>query len=71
MSPTTTRRTCWPLAAAQPDSARPRPSWAEWCAWQAKRAARQRHFGDLPFSDRELAHLAFVRWLYQTGRILP
>ncbi|HEU5441909.1 MAG TPA: hypothetical protein VFU88_21695 [Ktedonobacterales bacterium] len=61
-------RSTWPLAATQPPGARPRPTWAEWCAAQERRIARQRRFGDLPFSDRELAHLAFVRWLHQTDR---
>lgn len=70
MAPATTRRT-WPLAATQPANARPRPTWAEWSAAQAKRIARRQRFGDLPFNDRELAHLAFVRWLHQTERILP
>lgn len=64
-----TTRYSWPLAAAQPTHARPRPTWAEWCAVQQRQIAIQRCFGDQPFNGRELAHLAFVRWLYHTDRI--
>ena len=32
---------------------------------------RDRHQADLrPFTARELAHLHFVRWLHQTGRVI-
>lgn len=60
---------CWaqPFVAIQ--NLNISPTWEEWCSSQARRIARQRQFGELPFNDRELAHLLFVRWLYQTGRI--
>ena len=40
--------------------------------WQALDALRQgyRQDHDL-FSDRERACLCFLRWLYQTGRLVP
>ena len=51
-------------------------SWEDWCA------RLQRELGhEVPppehrrpgssLSDRELARLAFLRWLYDTGRIVP
>lgn len=61
----------WPLMAAQIPNACPHPTWAEWCATQQRRIARQRQYGELPFNDRELAHLEFLRWLAQTNRIQP
>lgn len=64
-----TTRCSWPLAAAQPADARPRPTWAEWCAAQERQIAHRRQFGDAPFSNRELAYLAFVRWLHHSDRI--
>jgi hypothetical protein len=30
-----------------------------------------RQHASLPFSDREVARLSFMRWLYQTGRLDP
>lgn len=63
----TPARRAWPLTATHLPNAR--PSWAEWSALQARRIERQRRFGDLPFSDRELARLTFLRWLYQTDRL--
>ena len=41
-------------------------------AWQALRALRTRYgqHRDL-FSAGELARLRFLRWLYQTGRLVP
>ncbi len=48
------------------------PTWEEWCAWQRcllgseQRERACQHKG-LPFSERELKHLSFVRWLSQTG----
>ena len=68
---TTTRGTGWPLAAAQPLGTRPNPTWAEWSAKQARQTARRQRYGDLPFSDRELARLAFLRWLYRAERVVP
>ena len=47
-------------------------SWSEWCARQ------QGTLGDVqcrkqgvPFSEQQQARLAFLRWLYQTGRLDP
>jgi hypothetical protein len=55
-------------AAAYPSS---KPlSWTEWCASQQRTVhEEQRRQESLPFSERELACLSFVRWLYQTGRL--
>jgi hypothetical protein len=52
------------------------------CSWEDWRANQQRLLGDeqrqqdypldrTPFSRPELARLAFVRWLSQTGRLDP
>lgn len=73
MSEKMTTATCcsWPLAAAQPTNGRPRPTWAEWCATQQRQIARQQRCSALPFSDRELAHLEFLRWLAQTDHLQP
>lgn len=40
--------------------------------WQALAVLRQqyRQHRDC-FSSREVAHLRFLRWLYQTGRLVP
>ena len=47
-------------------------TWAEWCAWhQRTQRVAQRQQERIGFSDRELAHLSFVRWLSQTGRLAP
>jgi hypothetical protein len=51
-------------------------TWEEWCAEQRRRLggeARQhaRQHDRLPFNDREVARLSFVRWLKQTGRLDP
>jgi hypothetical protein len=60
----------WTATASVPTTAA--PTWADW------RARQQRILRDeqlrrhcLPFTERELAHLLFVRWLYQTGRLGP
>jgi hypothetical protein len=53
------------------------PTWEEWCASQRRilsggekhQQARQPESG--PFSDRELARLSFLRWLYQQGVVDP
>lgn len=68
---TTTRSTTWPLAATHPPCGKPIATWDEWSAAQAQRITRRQRYGDLPYSDRELARLAFLRWLYQTERIIP
>jgi hypothetical protein len=52
------------------------PTWEAWCAWQQRLLRREqlRHvcpYDSRPFSDRELARLSFVRWLYQRGHLDP
>jgi hypothetical protein len=46
--------------------------WAEWCARQqcTLRDEQLRQQG-MPFTERELARLSFVRWLCQTGHVAP
>ncbi len=45
-------------------------TWEQWCAHQQHSLSReQRRRENNGFSDRELARLSFVRWLYQGGRI--
>ena len=63
--------TGWP-ALSRASTAKTRLTWTEWCAFQqcAQQAEKRRQDG-IPFSDRELAYLAFERWLYQTGRLVP
>jgi hypothetical protein len=41
------------------------PTWAEWCGRQqgTLRARQRRPLSGVPFTERELARLAFVRWL--------
>ena len=40
--------------------------------WQMLRTLRTRYRTERDqFSDAERAHLHFVRWLYQTGRLVP
>jgi hypothetical protein len=62
--------------AASETAAKTASTWDEWCACQRrllgseKRQQARQHEG-MPFSDRELARLSFVRWLYQTGRLDP
>jgi hypothetical protein len=48
------------------------PTWDDWCASQRRilggeqqQQARQPQSGH--FTDRELARLSFLRWLYQQG----
>ena len=45
-------------------------TWAEWCA-RHQGTLRDEHLRQqgVLFSERELAHLAFVRWLRQTGHL--
>jgi hypothetical protein len=46
--------------------------WAAWCArQQGALRDQQRRRQDVPFSERELKCLSFVRWLSQTGRLDP
>lgn len=52
------------------------PTWSDWCARQRcilsgenqQQACQQERS---QFSDRELARLSFVRWLYQSGCLDP
>jgi hypothetical protein len=58
--------------AAEQAAVNTAPTWEEWCAWQrrllgSEQRQQARQHGSSPFSDRELARLSFVRWLYQTG----
>jgi hypothetical protein len=51
-------------------------TWNEWCGYQQRILGGEKHQQarqqeSIPFSDRELARLSFVRWLYQTGRLDP
>jgi hypothetical protein len=47
-------------------------TWAEWCARQQRTLwDEQRRKQGVPFTERELARLSFVRWLCQTGRLGP
>ena len=59
----------WPLPATM--APRARLTWQEWQAWQARHALRSQEPACVPFSDRALARLSFVRWLYRTGRLGP
>jgi hypothetical protein len=45
-------------------------TWAEWRAHQQRTLPdkRRQHAGER-FTERERAHLSFVRWLYHTGRL--
>jgi hypothetical protein len=62
--------------AASQTAGKTAPTWDEWCAGQRRLlGSKQRppscQHENSPFSERELAHLSFVRWLYQTGRLDP
>jgi hypothetical protein len=60
----------WTASAVVP-GARPL-TWAEWCAQlQSGRWDERSRREGASFSERELARLSFVRWLYQTGRLEP
>jgi hypothetical protein len=51
---------------------KPAFTWDEWCTRQQRILGGERHQQEsAPFTDRELARLTFVRWLYQTGRLDP
>jgi hypothetical protein len=60
----------WTATAVAP-SIRPL-TWSEWCIRQqgTLRDEQDRRQG-VPFSARELAHLSFLCWLCQTGRLDP
>jgi hypothetical protein len=54
----------------------PAPTWDEWCARQQRILRREKHQqvcqqDGILFSERELARLSFVRWLYQRGHLDP
>ena len=60
----------WSVASAI--GGNPAPTWDEWCARlrrirrdELRRQACQQD--SIPFSQRELAHLSFIRWLYLSG----
>lgn len=40
---------------------------AEWCSFLALRRSYQPYYDT--FNDRELAHLRFLRWLHQSGKL--
>jgi hypothetical protein len=47
-------------------------TWAAWCAWQQGTLRDERRWQhNVSFSERELARLSFLRWLYRTGRLGP
>jgi hypothetical protein len=43
-------------------------TWDEWCA-RLRRIEHRRE--SVHFSERELARLSFMRWLYQRGCLAP
>lgn len=48
------------------------PTWDEWLARQQRIVSRKQDGQeDEPFSERELARLLFVRWLYRRGSLNP
>jgi hypothetical protein len=54
----------------------PAPTWDEWCVRQQRILGSGKHQQACQqesslFSERELARLAFVRWLYQRGCLDP
>jgi hypothetical protein len=67
----------WKGWAAESETvARAALTWRDWCAklqhelvHELPPPEHQRPASSL--SDRELARLAFLRWLYDTGRIVP
>ncbi len=66
----------WAATSASASAVKTVPTWEEWCARQRRiLSSEQRQQAcqqeSMPFSDRELARLSFVRWLYQTGRLDP
>ena len=61
----------WKGWTAADAAAKPALTWLEWCSQnQRTLLLNERHQVEgVPFSERELAHLSFARWLYQTGRL--
>ncbi len=44
------------------------PTWDAWCTHQQRALSRKKQQPKtIAFSERELARLLFVRWLYQRG----
>jgi hypothetical protein len=64
----------WSVAAAI--GGNPAPTWDEWCARLRRiRSGEMRQQAcqqdNMPFSQRELARLSFIRWLYLRGNLEP
>jgi hypothetical protein len=64
----------WSVASAIDGN--PAPTWDEWCARLRRiRSGEKRQqvcqHDNMPFSQRELARLSFVRWLYLRGCLDP
>lgn len=70
----------WAVAVESDTARKTALSWGEWRAYhqrvlgieqdaQAREHAPQQE--SVALSERELTRLAFVRWLYQTGRLDP
>jgi len=64
----------WSVASAI--GGNPAPTWDEWCArlqriWSGEKRDRPNQQDNMPFGERELAHLSFVRWLYLRGLLAP
>lgn len=64
----------WSVASAI--GGNPAPTWDEWYArlrrirsGEIRKQACQQN--NMPFSQRELARLTFVRWLYRSGCLEP
>ena len=66
----------WTVTAATPTTPTMRATraltWAEWRALQQRALHHEgRCHEGMRLTDRELARLSFVRWLYQTGGLGP
>ncbi len=60
----------WTATAAS--AVKTAPTWDTWCARQRDALSREKQQPEsIAFSERELARLAFVRWLYQKGCLDP
>jgi hypothetical protein len=60
------------VTAVTPHAAPERPRGFTPAELARLRVLRARyHARRVPFTTRELAHLHFVRWLHQTGRLTP
>jgi hypothetical protein len=56
-----------PVAGPAVDGIKWKLTWVEWRAVQREVTERIR----VPLSKTEKRRLAFMRWLYQTGRLIP